>query len=172
MLLSLSLSPSPPLSLSAAAAVRRLGGHSGGHAGGHGAAGGHASSHGPPVPQSMEAKLWGPGIDGLGGGRYQGWEPIVYSTYIISAFILIFGVGFAPETSIKSWANAEARTRYNMFLDMQEEGTIDKSVPMNGLNGFERNVHYNTEERKYKFLQDDVDKMPKSQYHERERMEN
>ncbi len=145
--------------------MRRLGGHGGGH-------GSDAASHGPPVPQSMEAKLWGAGIDGLGGGRYQGWEPIVYGTYVISAVILVVGLGFAPETSIKEWANAEARTRYNLFLDKQEGGEIEKEVVMNGLTGFERGVHYNTEERKYKFLQEDLDKMPKTAYNERRRIEN
>ena len=69
---------------------------------------------GQPESQSMKAPLWGVGLDGKGGGRYNGWEAIVYPTYILATLILTVGVGFAPDTSIKTWANQEARVRINM----------------------------------------------------------
>ena len=75
---------------------------------------------GQPESQSMKAKLWGDGIDGLGGGRFNGWEIVVYPTYVIAAAVLCLGVGYAPDTSIKTWAKQEARVR----LDLKEQGVI------------------------------------------------
>ena len=100
----------------------------------------------------MKAELWGVGIDGKGGGRYNGWEAIVYPTYIIASVILVVGVGFAPDTSIKTWANNEARVR----LNMKDRGELEE--------GAEFGVHYNIPEKVYQFEAEDVDQMPRTEY--------
>ena len=97
----------------------------------------------------MRADLWGVGLDGKGGGRYQGWEAVVYPTYIAAAVILIVGVGFAPDTSIKTWASSEAAAR----LNLKDAGAVET---------FEFGTHYAKEEELYKFAAEDIDKMPTS----------
>ena len=75
---------------------------------------------------------------------------MTYPTYIVSAIILIFGVGFAPDTSIQTWAQGEARTRLNLKIageDVEQMG-----------------VHYNCEERKFKFEAEDIDQTPVTEY--------
>lgn len=86
----------------------------------------------------MKAELWGAGIDGKGGGRYNGWEAIVYPTYIAAGIILVVGVGFAPDTSIKTWASNEARVR----LNLEDSGELEET---------EFGVHYNIPENVFKF---------------------
>ena len=52
---------------------------------------------GQPISQSMEAELW------QGHPKEpQGWETTVYLTYAATAVILGLGLGFAPDTSIKT----------------------------------------------------------------------
>jgi len=52
---------------------------------------------GQPISQSMEAELW------QGHPKEpQGWETTIYLTYAATAVILGLGLGFAPDTSIKT----------------------------------------------------------------------
>jgi len=89
---------------------------------------------GQPISRSMEAELW------QGHPKEpEGWETTVQITYVATAIILGFGLGFAPDTSIKTWANGEARAR----LELQAAGKLDKPV---------FGVHYDTPENKgYEF---------------------
>ena len=91
-------------------------------------------SSGQPISRSMEAELW--------QGHPQepeGWETTVQLTYAAS-FAIFALMGFAPDTSIKSWASGEARAR----LELQAEGSLDKAV---------FGVHYNVlpEEKAFDF---------------------
>jgi hypothetical protein len=61
----------------------------------------------------------------------EGWERTVYVTYAAAAILIGLTLGFAPDTSIKAWAEAEARAR----LEMQRQGTLQ--TPTFG-------THYNT----------------------------
>lgn len=74
--------------------------------------------HGQPISRSMEAELW------QGHPKEpEGWETTVQITY--AATVIIFALmGFAPDTSIKTWASAEARAR----LELQAEGNLEKVV--------------------------------------------
>jgi hypothetical protein len=99
----------------------------------------------------MRAPLWGPGIDGKGGGRHQGWENAVYPAYAAAAVILIFGVGFAPDTSIKTWARHEASSRMNL----KEAGELDDC---------EFGTHYGNDVKLFHYEAEDVDKMPRTEY--------
>ena len=85
-----------------------------------------------PRPQSMDAELF------AGGKGDNGWKGPIYLTYLASAIIL--GVGFAvgPDTTIQSWAEAEARAR----LELKESKGFDK---------FEFGTHYNTTDVKFDF---------------------
>ncbi|GMH49601.1 hypothetical protein TrVE_jg5196 [Triparma verrucosa] len=105
---------------------------------------------GQPESASMKGKLWGSGIDGKGGGRYNGWESIIYPTYAAATLILVFGVGFAPDTSIKTWANGEARARLNL-KDMGED--------VEGMG-----VHYNVDERRFRFEFEEIDQVGTTEY--------
>ena len=43
----------------------------------------------------MKAKLFE-------NSHYEGWEPIIYTTYAVATAIIVFGVGNKPDTDIKS----------------------------------------------------------------------
>lgn len=61
----------------------------------------------------MEAELW------QGHPKHaEGWETTIYLTYGASVVLLTLALGFAPETSIQTWASAEARAR----LDLKDKG--------------------------------------------------
>eukprot|EP00540_Astrosyne_radiata_P022395 CAMPEP_0116846382 /NCGR_PEP_ID=MMETSP0418-20121206/13798_1 /TAXON_ID=1158023 /ORGANISM="Astrosyne radiata, Strain 13vi08-1A" /LENGTH=123 /DNA_ID=CAMNT_0004477611 /DNA_START=204 /DNA_END=575 /DNA_ORIENTATION=- len=86
-----------------------------------------------PKPQSAEAELF--------GGHPKGddsWRMSIYLTYAVSAIMIGVGVMAAPDTSIQSWAEAEARAR----LALQEEG---------GLSKLDFGTHYNVTGFKYDF---------------------
>jgi len=88
---------------------------------------------GPPiVSQSMEAKLF------EGSPENEGWETTVYVTYALSAVIITMALGFAPDTSIETWAEGEARAR----LTLQAEGKLEQPV---------FGTHYDTAENKFDF---------------------
>mmetsp|Transcript_24219 Transcript_24219/g.49590 ORF Transcript_24219/g.49590 Transcript_24219/m.49590 type:complete len:169 (-) Transcript_24219:365-871(-) len=91
------------------------------------AGGGHQ-----PVSRSMEAKLF------EGHPENEGWETTIYVTYAASLVLITFALGFAPDTSIKTWASSEARAR----LELQAKGKLDQPV---------FGVHYDTPENKYEF---------------------
>ena len=58
-----------------------------------------------PKPQSMEAELW------EGHPKHkEGWESTIYLTYGVATVLLTLTL-FAPETSIQTWASAEAQAR-------------------------------------------------------------
>jgi len=100
------------------AAPRRLMGGGGGH---------------QPISRSMEAELF------QGHPKEpEGWETTIYLTYGSTVILLAFALGFAPDTSIKTWASSEARAR----LALQAEGKLDKPV---------FGVHYDTPENKFDF---------------------
>lgn len=66
-----------------------------------------------PRPQSMDAELW------QGHPKHkEGWETTIYLTY--GAAVVIMGITyfFSPETSIQTWASAEAQAR----LDLKGKG--------------------------------------------------
>lgn len=88
---------------------------------------------GQPESQSMKARLW----EGH-NTKPEGWEGTVYATYAAATVIITLALGFAPDTSINTWAANEARVR----LDLLKEGKIDK---------VEFGVHYNTAEKVYDF---------------------
>jgi hypothetical protein len=93
-----------------------------------GGGGGHQ-----PISRSMEAELF------QGHPKEpEGWETTIYMTYAASAVLLAFALGFAPDTSIKTWASSEARAR----LALQAEGKLDQPV---------FGVHYDTPENKFDF---------------------
>ena len=68
-----------------------------------------------PVPQSQTAKLW----EGHSVAK-EGWEESVYVLSTI-AIILHVCVYMAPETSIESWARAEAQARLRLAAQGQTE---------------------------------------------------
>ena len=89
---------------------------------------------GPPQEsQSMHARLW----EGH-STKPEGWETTIYATYAATAVVLTLALGFAPDTSINTWASNEAQVR----LDLLKEGKIDK---------VEFGVHYNTADKVYDF---------------------
>lgn len=69
----------------------------------------------------------------------------MYSCYAASFVILAVGLGFKPDTSIKSWARGEAEAR-NERLDAGLE--------------VEYGVHYSLPDAKYAFTQEAVGSMP------------
>ena len=85
--------------------------------------------HHQPEPQSMKARLW----EGH-NTKPEGWETPVYATYAAATVLITLALGFAPDTTIQTWASNEARVR----LDLQEEGKLDQ--PIFG-------VHYNVPEK-------------------------
>tara|TARA_B110000305_G_C19075817_1_gene463848 strand:- start:316 stop:648 length:333 start_codon:yes stop_codon:yes gene_type:complete len=97
----------------------------------------------------MKAKLWG-----KDGEKVNGWEPYVYTSYILAGIILVVGVGFKPDTSIKTWANNEARAR--------------KALKQSGLvTEFKFGTHYNDIDKKFSFQVDEIDEMPESNYEQK-----
>lgn len=85
------------------------------------------------MSQSMEAELW------QGHPKEpEGWETTTYVTYGLTVVILTMALGFAPDTSIKTWASSEARAR----LALQADGKLDEPV---------FGVHYDTPENKFDF---------------------
>ena len=106
---------------------------------GGGAAAAAAAAAPQPESQSMRARLW----EGH-STKPEGWENTLYATYAASAIVITLALGFAPDSSIQSWASAEARVR----LDLQEDGTLDKP---------EFGVHYNTIENVFDFESKVVD---------------
>jgi len=74
----------------------------------------------------------------------------VQITYVLAGVILLVGVGLKPETSIKTWANGEARARKALGLGTVEFGK-----------------HYNQIDEKYQFSKDEIDDMPESDYSEK-----
>jgi len=81
----------------------------------------------------MQARLW----EGH-KTKPEGWEGTVYATYAAATVIITLALGFAPDTSINTWAANEAKVR----LDLLKEGKIDK---------VEFGVHYNTADKVYDF---------------------
>ena len=66
-----------------------------------------------PRPQSMDAELW------QGHPKHkEGWETTIYLTYGAATIILGITYFFSPETSIQTWAAAEAQAR----LDLKAKG--------------------------------------------------
>ena len=69
-----------------------------------------------PVPQSQNAPLW----HGHKVAK-EGWEESIYFYYIVGFLMqaaIVFG---APETSIESWARAEAQARLRLAAQGQTE---------------------------------------------------
>ena len=91
---------------------------------------------GQPESQSMQARLW----EGH-NTRPEGWEGIFYATYAGATAIITLALGFAPDTSINTWAANEAKVR----LDLMKEGKIDK---------VEFGVFYSSEEKVYETVYD------------------
>ncbi|CAJ1970411.1 unnamed protein product [Cylindrotheca closterium] len=59
-----------------------------------------------PVPQSQNAPLWrGHTV------KEEGWETSMYVYAALAVVLQAAIIGFAPETSIESWARAEAKAR-------------------------------------------------------------
>jgi ESSS subunit of NADH:ubiquinone oxidoreductase (complex I) len=69
---------------------------------------------GVPVPRSAQAKLF------AGHDTNQGWESTVYFYYTLSTLLIIGVLGFAPDTTISSWAKQEAAAR----LHLKEQGVV------------------------------------------------
>lgn len=96
---------------------------------------GAASSQ--PQSQSQQARLW----EGH-NTQPEGWETTVYATYFASTVLITLALGFAPDTTINTWAGNEARVRMEMKSLGSAEGGIDQE---------EFGVHYNVPERVYDF---------------------
>jgi ESSS subunit of NADH:ubiquinone oxidoreductase (complex I) len=69
---------------------------------------------GVPVPRSSQAKLF------EGHPTNEGWESSVFFYYTLSAIMLVGILGFAPDTTISSWAKQEATAR----LKLKESGVV------------------------------------------------
>ena len=94
---------------------------------------------GQPESQSMQARLWeGHSV------KPEGWEGTVYVTYAAATLIITLALGFAPDTTINTWAANEARVR----LDLIKEGKIEKA---------EFGVHYNVPEKVFDFDSNSAD---------------
>jgi hypothetical protein len=94
---------------------------------------------GQPESQSMQARLW----EGH-NTKPEGWEGTVYATYAAATVVITLALGFAPDTTINTWAANEAKVR----LELLKEGKIDK---------VEFGVHYNIPEKVYDFESKVVD---------------
>lgn len=80
----------------------------------------------------MDAELW------QGHPKHtEGWETTVYVSYSAAAVLLAM-VYFAPETSIQTWASAEAQAR----LDLKKK---DPTIQ------FEFGKHYSDPSMKYEY---------------------
>jgi len=80
-----------------------------------------------PVPQSSKA------LPFEGHPRNEGWESTMTWWYASSFVLLVAVLGYAPETEIAAWAQAEARAR----LALKESGQVDEDD-----GGFEFGKHY------------------------------
>jgi hypothetical protein len=67
----------------------------------------------------MQARLW----EGH-NTQPEGWETTVYATYAASTVLITLALGFAPDTTINTWASQEARVR----MEMKAEGKLEKEV--------------------------------------------
>uniref|UniRef100_A0A7S2WJX2 NADH dehydrogenase [ubiquinone] 1 beta subcomplex subunit 11, mitochondrial n=1 Tax=Eucampia antarctica TaxID=49252 RepID=A0A7S2WJX2_9STRA len=84
-----------------------------------------------PVSQSMKAELWG------GHSKEaEGWETTLYATYVGATILITMALGFAPDTTITTWASEEAQAR----LDLQANGKM---------NAVEFGAHYNVPENMF-----------------------
>mmetsp|Transcript_61248 Transcript_61248/g.138623 ORF Transcript_61248/g.138623 Transcript_61248/m.138623 type:complete len:120 (+) Transcript_61248:230-589(+) len=85
---------------------------------------------------------------GIKPGTYQneGWEPIVYTTYVASFFVLSIGLYFRPTSDLKTWAIDEAKAR--------------KAIKDNG-GEVEWGVHYGGT-AKFHFSQEEVGEIPRA----------
>jgi hypothetical protein len=88
---------------------------------------------GQPQSQSQQARLW----EGH-NTEPEGWETTVYATYAASAVLITLALGFAPDTSIGTWASNEAQIR----LDLKKEGMLESA---------EFGTHYNVPSKVYDF---------------------
>lgn len=62
-----------------------------------------------PVPQSQHAPLWrGHTV------QEEGWETSMYIYSALAIVLQVAVIGLAPETSIESWARAEAKARLEL----------------------------------------------------------
>eukprot|EP00557_Chaetoceros_sp_GSL56_P012764 CAMPEP_0176486492 /NCGR_PEP_ID=MMETSP0200_2-20121128/5595_1 /TAXON_ID=947934 /ORGANISM="Chaetoceros sp., Strain GSL56" /LENGTH=153 /DNA_ID=CAMNT_0017883193 /DNA_START=217 /DNA_END=678 /DNA_ORIENTATION=- len=100
---------------------------------------GAASSSSQPQSQSQQARLW----EGH-NTEPEGWETTVYATYLASTVLITLALGFAPDTSINTWAGNEARVR----MEMKAAGGMEQE---------EFGVHYNVPEKVYDFDMKSVD---------------
>ena len=64
---------------------------------------------GQPPSQSQSARLW----EGHTTHK-EGWETTIYATYAASTLLITLALGFAPDTSIQTWASNEAEVRLGM----------------------------------------------------------
>mmetsp|Transcript_20663 Transcript_20663/g.26662 ORF Transcript_20663/g.26662 Transcript_20663/m.26662 type:complete len:139 (+) Transcript_20663:189-605(+) len=69
-----------------------------------------------PVPQSQNAKMF------QGHPEYEGWETTIYFWSAISLFLIVVVEGYAPDTTLESWASNEARAR---LILKEEKGFTD-----------------------------------------------
>jgi hypothetical protein len=84
---------------------------------------------GQPESQSMQARLW----EGH-NTKPEGWETTIYATYAASTILIGLALGFAPDTTINTWAMNEAQAR----LNLKRSGELEKE---------EFGVFYNTKEK-------------------------
>mmetsp|Transcript_7887 Transcript_7887/g.11258 ORF Transcript_7887/g.11258 Transcript_7887/m.11258 type:complete len:154 (+) Transcript_7887:108-569(+) len=94
---------------------------------------------GQPESQSMQARLW----EGHKTGP-EGWEVPVYATYAGATVFIALALGFAPDTTITTWANNEAQAR----LDLQSSGALGKP---------EFGKHYNVPSELFEWESKNVD---------------
>lgn len=93
--------------------------------------GGH--DHHQPQPQSMQAELW------QGHPKHEeGFERITEVTYAVATVLICVALGLAPDTSIQTWANNEAKAR----MQLKASGKVTE---------FEFGKHYNTAENMFNF---------------------
>jgi hypothetical protein len=62
-----------------------------------------------PVPQSQHAPLWNGHTV-----KEEGWETSMYIYAALAVVLQVAVIGMAPETSIESWARAEAKARLEL----------------------------------------------------------
>ena len=74
-----------------------------------------------PVPQSQNAPLW----HGHTVAK-EGWEESMYFYFAASVVLQVAIIYGAPETSIESWARAEAKARLKLAAAGQTEFEFGK----------------------------------------------
>jgi|EP00979_Chaetoceros_neogracilis_P011711 hypothetical protein len=99
---------------------------------------------GQPQSQSQSARLW----EGH-NTKPEGWENTVYATYFASTVLITLALGFAPDTTINTWAANEARVR----LDLKSQGKIHDGDGGDDAEGEAKQFgkHYNVPEQVYDF---------------------